>query len=140
MIIKPRTVAKGGMHLASGTTKELTTSFSKIAGTWTDGVCCGFTITDGELVCLKGGIFLFNGESSLSTSTAGRVEYALFINDNLVTGSETPADFASSSKNSSMGITTLLSLAKYDRIAIYAKADDTMTITIALLKITCWGE
>ena len=140
MIVKPKKALKGGMHLASGTTKALTTSYDKITGTWTDGIISDFSIVNSELVCNKGGTFLFNGHSSLSASKAGKVEYALYVNDVIISGSDTPQDFASSAKNGSIGITSLIQLNTNDRVAVYAKADDTMTITIALLKITFWGE
>lgn len=102
----------------------------KITGTYSDGG------TNREFATSAGGIleytgedgrFLVNGTSDLEVNKASRVTYMLYVNGTLVTGAETPHDFASNSKIENISITRIVDVSNGDEIEVYAKSDTVNT-------------
>ncbi len=136
-------MSKGGMGLSSAKTTTTSTSYTKITGTWTDLVSSSNSFTvdgTGKITCNVDGCYLFNGESNLSATSAGRVTYALYKNGTLVPGAETPEDLVSASKIGAIGITSFIDLVATDYLEVFVKTDAANSVTSETLAITFLGD
>jgi len=118
--------------------------YHPVAGTFTGSFLRNWTVAaDGTMTFIgsDGKIFSFTGVSDLAVDKACRVTYVFYVNGVAVTSSETPHDFASSSKTENISTASILQLNKGDYMSIYAKSDsNNTTLTVNGLLLTFWGE
>lgn len=139
---------RGQMAIATGTTLTYGAddTYEKVVGAWSDGCLNYFTLDDVNDRLIYNGpsgvCFLFVGTSDLSISSApSTIHYALYINDSLVPGAETPHTFTAPSKTSNISINKIITLNNGDYLEVWSKCDTGgYTITIGSLSICCWGD
>lgn len=135
----------GQIYLSTPLAKELVVAdqYYKIPGAFTVADFGRFECSTAGVLTFKGdgGIFLLNGVSDVQVDKACKTTYGLYINGSLVSGAETPHDFAATSKIANISITALLeNLANGDEMEVYAKSDTANTLlTPATLIVTFFG-
>ena len=133
-------LAHGQLRLyePTDTTLENSGVYQKISGTFIDGSAFSFAIINNKLKYLgPSRCFLFNGCSDLEVDKSCEIIYGLYVNGVLVPEAQTPHDFPSPAKTTTISITALVDLNQNDELEVYAKSDNNNTVlSVKSLNIT----
>lgn len=139
-------ITKGQMHIATGstfTTSATPDTWTKIAGSWSDGHLQNFVVDDVNDRLTYTGIAdecaLFNGIASITTDKGCVIYFALYQKGANV--HDTTVEVAPSAKSSALAASAVIHLTAGDYFEGWAKSDTaSVTMTIRTLNILIFGE
>ena len=130
------------LSVTATTTTGTADTYTKVLGTFINGASSNFIVSGNKLIYqgVSGQTFLFSGASDVEVDKSCVLTYALFVNDTLLTGAETPHTFTAASKLENISITAIVTLNHGDEIDVYVKSSvDNTDVDPATLIITFLG-
>jgi len=82
-----------------------------------------FTFNNGEFTYTgdSGKSFNFSAHATIEVDKACLMDFALFVNETMVTGATSPVELTASDKKSNIGISTILTLDTNDKVTVRAR-------------------
>lgn len=137
---------RGQMYLATPAALDYAAAdtYEPIPGTWAGAGLVLFTVSAAGVMTYSGPdntAFLFVGSSDLEASKSSKLYYALFKNDVLLVGQQTPVAIETINRVYGISINAIVTLNNGDTLRVFSKCDDDATImTPHTLSVVLWGD
>ncbi len=132
---------KGQIVLSAPANTTLSTSYTKLTGTFANPTEDGFTGDGNRLTATKSGVYALHGVSDLElngTSQTATITYSMFVNGADV-GYITEHGFTSKNKSENIAMNTFITLTAGDYIEVYAKSTINEAIKVNGLSVIIKG-